>query len=336
MEEIIGNTDFSNLENTSRSDLVAMVRHWGGATTDAILDPITKIFTHPNTSGFIGYRLAGSCAVVFGDPICPNEDRILLTQSFHKFMKEQRKNIIYIAASQDFAKWAIENVCKGLIEFGVELTFKAPKDPRKGTGTHASLVRRKVKQAIREAITIEEYTTNDANLEQALEQVATLWLQSRKGPQLHISDVHLFEHRFGKRWFYAKQGDRAIGVIMLNQLESSSGWLMNHLMITPDAPNGTSEFLVSSVFESLEKKGCQLITVGMISSQTLGEIIGFGAFPTFLARTIFKIARKAVHLDGLGVFWEKFEPSSQPSYLLFSRTRLGVSELMGLKSALNK
>ncbi len=324
-------TDVSKEE---RPGILELVRRWGGCTTDAVLDPSMQFFSLPGISGFVSYRLAYGCAIIFGEPICAPTDKAVMAEAFHRFAEKQGKSIIYVAASKEFAHWAIQNVCGALIEFGEELILDPSCDPRKRTGTHGSLVRRKVKGALRESVTIHEYLGRDSELERSLEQVGEQWLQSRKGTQIHISDVYLFDDRKGKRWFYAKQGDQYVGTITLNQLQARKGWLLNHLMVTPEAPNGTSELLVVSALEVLEKEGCRFVTVGMVTAGELGEIVGLGKFSAKLGRAIFKLAKKVAHLDGLNTFWGKFHPQSEPAYVLFSQKRIGFREIMALKSAL--
>ncbi len=321
--------------NPARASIVELVRRWGGSTTDAVLDPAMQIFEHPGIAGFVGYRLELGCAIVFGDPICAPADRELLAKAFHRYTDSKRLRVIYIAASKAYAHWAIDNVCQSIIEFGEELVFNPPTDPRKNTGAYGSLVRRKTKQAHREGVAVCEYIAHDAALERAIEQVREQWLQSRRGLQVHISDAHLFTDRMGKRWFYARQGDRVIGVIALNHLQARNGWLINHLMVIPEAPNGVHELLMTSALETLEKEGYPYATVGSIAAAQLGEIRGLGKLASSMARLIFKIACKAIHLNGLNTFWGKFHPKSEPTYLIFSRKRIGIREILSLKRAMS-
>lgn len=320
---------------SDRSQIVDQVRRWGGLTSDAVLDPTIQIYKHQEIEGFIGYRSIGRCAVVFGDPICPAEDKQRLAEAFHRFIDHQGQSIVYVSVSETFAKWAIQYICGALVEYGEELVFTPPCDPRKKTGANASLVRRKTKQAVREGLIAEEYLGGDLALERAIEQVGEIWLKSRKGMQLHISNVYLFDDRDGKRWFYAKRGSSIVGVITFNRLQAREGCLINHLMITPDAPNGTSELLVSTALETLEKEGCPFATVGIVTTKELGEIVGFSPLSAWIARLGFKIARKIVNLDGLMTFWGKYHPRGERSYLLFSRNHIGLRELIGLKKALS-
>ena len=323
------------LSASRRENIVQMVRRWGGATTDAVLDPAMTIFEYPGIEGFIGYRPTMGCAIVFGDPICPPEAREDLARAFHRFTKEKKWSVVYIAATQSYAHWAVVNVCNAIIEFGEEFIFTPPHDPRKNTGTHGSLVRRKSKQAAREGTIVQEYLPHDTAIEEGIERVKEEWLASRSGLQVHISNVYLFTDRAGKRWFYAKQGERIIAVIALNQLQAKQGWLLNHLMVVPDAPNGVSELLMATVLGTLEKENCSYCTVGVIAARDLGEIRGLSPLSASIARGGFKIASKVIQLEGLNTFWGKFEPGSIPLYLIFSEKWIGFKQILSLKNALN-
>ncbi|MBY0529587.1 MAG: DUF2156 domain-containing protein [Rhabdochlamydiaceae bacterium] len=324
----------TNLQR-DRLEFVELVRRFAGATSDAILDPSMQIFTFPGIEGFVSYRLEAQVVIVFGEPTCAEKDKPLLTRAFHKAMQSQSKNVIYITASLAFSQWAIENVCSTMIEMGEELFFDPFRNPEKETGPQGSLVRRKVKRALRELVTVSEYQGDDLQIEKEIELVGSIWLKQRRGTQFHISNVYLFQDRLGKRWFYAKKDDRIVGVVTINQLHSQEGWLLNHLMTTPDAPVGTSELLIVSVFDFLRKEGCHLVTVGSAPAKTLGTITGLSKPSSWMVRSLFQFGRKLGRLDGLNMFWSKFQPQRKPTFILFGRRLIGVRELIALKRCLS-
>ena len=318
-----------------RLGIVKLVRRWAGSTSDAILDPSMQRFHLSGVEGFIAYRPESNYVIVFGDPTCAEADRSLLTRAFHQFAEDQKKNVIYISASHSFAHWAIENGCSKLIEFAKELILDPSRDPTKESGSHGSLVRRKMRSALREKVSVHEHLSPDPQLNQAIESVGEQWLSSRRGLQMHISNVYLFNDTEGKRWFYAKQKEKVIGVVCINQLQKHQGWLLNHLMALSDAPNGTSELLVITALKALNKEGCRFVTVGVVTPKKLGKMIGLSGFSKWVAHLGFKIGRMAAHLDGLNAFWRKFNPQEYPSYLLFSRDKIGLKDLVILKKALS-
>jgi lysylphosphatidylglycerol synthetase-like protein (DUF2156 family) len=319
-----------------QNDILTLVRRFGGCCSDAVLDPSCQVFRDPFIDGFIGYRLEASRAVVYGDPICQWEETPRLIQAFTKFCHQKGyKNIIYVITSEKFCQWAMQNVCHASIEFGQELFMDPHDDPRAKTGVNASLVRRKVRHAQKEFVTVEEYIPSNFMIEAQMEEAAKLWLKGRRGVQVHISHIHLFDNRMGKRWFYAKQGDRITGVVVLNELQSRQGWLINRLMHIPGAANGTPELLLTTVIDTLAKENCHYITFGAVTTGELGKLEGLGSLSKNLAKFSFNIARRFFHLDGKIKFWEKFDPKREFAYLLFTNPTIGIGDIWALMHALN-
>lgn len=315
----------------TRAQLVEWVRQWGGSTSDAILDPAVKIFSMPDIKGFIAYRLSHGCAIVFGDPICAPADVAVLTKAFHQFMDKQDIRIIYLIVTQEFAKWAIENVCGALLEFGQELILNPLSDPRKMTNEHGRLVRKKINHATRAGVSVQEYLHSDPALEQSIEKLGDIWLKKHHDHHFHICNLALFNDRVGKRWFYAKNQGNIVGLVILNQFKAHQGWFINNLIVIPGAPHGTSELLIISALETLAKEECRFVTLGMVTNSEIGEIIGLNKFYASIGRMAFKLASKIGHLDNLKIFWSKFNPSTKPGYLLFNRKSIGVRELLAIK-----
>jgi lysylphosphatidylglycerol synthetase-like protein (DUF2156 family) len=315
--------------------IVEKIRRWGGSASNALLDPACKLFIPSHIDGLLGYRLELGCAIVLGDPVCAPANIPILVHAFNHFCKVRGWKIIYTIASEQFAKWVIGHQGGALVEFGEELILDPHSDPRAKTGVNASLVRRKVRHALNENVKVQEYKGKNQEIEKEIEQVGQAWLNSRRGPQIYISHVNLFENRFGKRWFYAQQEENIIGTLVLNQLQARQGWLLNHLMITPQAPHGTPELLVISALEALQQEGCHFITFGNSPGKELGEIVGLNKINAWLARRAYKIANKIFHLDGKQKFWGKFHPESERSYLIFSNSHISFRELWGLMRALN-
>lgn len=317
-------------------NLVESVRKWGGSATDAILDPSCLIFTAPLIDGLIGYRSINGCAVVFGDPICPSQCNDILIGSFHKYCDSINLKVIYLIVSETFATWLVEKgFCKSIIEYGEELILNPHDDPRKKHGDHASLVRRKVRHAQSENVTVKEYIPCNEMIEKGILEVGKKWLENRQGPQIHISNVRTFDNILGKRWFYAEVKGKIVGVLTLNHLEKHQGYLLNHLMFTPDAPGGVPEILVITALDALVLENCNFVTFGSVPAAALGQIIGLGPLSKYVAINLYSLANKMYHLDGKKMFWEKFAPSSKKMFLAFQNSHIGLKEIIALKKALN-
>lgn len=327
----ISETTWTPLE--TKPPIAEFIRRWGGSASIALLDPSFEIFTAPGIEGIIGYRKQSRCAVVFGDPLCDPTNMPVLAKSFHNYCEEKGWSIVYVTASEKFAKWAMKNTCHSLVEAGEELILDPHINPRSGTKGRA--LRNKVNNSLRAGIEVSEFTSRDKLLQTAIEQVGVAWLAGRKGPQIYLAKVDLFAERTGKRWFYAKHGNDIVGVALLNHVESRQGWSLHLLMTTPDAPLGTSEQLVLSVINALREEGCGFLTFGIVQKEELGQIEGVGLFAQGLARSFFKVAKRVFHLDTRRRFWRKFQPQNEKSYLVFSDRGIGVRNVLSVMRALN-
>jgi lysylphosphatidylglycerol synthetase-like protein (DUF2156 family) len=315
---------------TDRPRLVELVRKWAEVNTDGVLDKTTQFFSVPHIEGVIGYRIEMGNAVVYGDPVCASTDKVALAKEFERYCQSRKLQVVYIIVSEEFATLATQELAFSAIEFGKKFIL----DPLKYAEAKTALLRKKIRQSSRHGVEIHEYTGTDAEIEKAMEQVATAWVEARKGIQIYLAKPTLFADRAGKRWFYAKQGEKIIGFALLNELQSHQGWLLNNVMVAKGSPSGVSEHLVSSALQALEKEQCRFVLVGPVPAKELGKTIGLGQTITVLIRWIFKALKKICHLEGHEIFWDKFQPELRPSFLLFPK-RFRFSSVVALLRALN-
>jgi lysylphosphatidylglycerol synthetase-like protein (DUF2156 family) len=308
---------------------------WGNSASQALLDSKCQLFSVPTIQGIIGYRFESKTAVVFGDPVCAPEEMPALAWAFQEFCDKKGKSIVYISATEQFTDWAIHHVCKTLISFGNEVILNPMENAMLLKGKRASLLRNKWNQSVRDGIEVKEYITVDQALESAMEGVAHAWLNDRKGPQMSLLRVNLFEDRTCKRWFYAQYKGKVVGVLMLNSLASCKGWVINMMMTDPTAPNPTSEFLVLSTLQVLRAEQCTYFSIGTTPAAELKRIEGISIIIAWIARSLFAVAKKIFKLSDRQRYWKKFYPQTKPLYLLFSNSSIKIQDIMAIMRALN-
>jgi lysylphosphatidylglycerol synthetase-like protein (DUF2156 family) len=308
------------------------IHQWGGAASEFVLEPSTLIFRTSHIDGFVVYQIESECAIAFGDPVCEMQNMRQLAQAFHDYCQERNMKVIHIITSEQFAKWAIKNVCSILIEVGEELVFNPQNDPTKGHRSYK--LRNYIHHAQNLGLTVHEYLTNDVNLENSIDQVGVAWLKGRRGPQIYLGNLHFFEHRKNKRWFYVQDHEKIIAMALLSELKNQN-WLLKYVISIPESPRGTTELLVNSIFQKLRSENCSFLTYGMVPTERLGEIVGLGRFSSWIARVVFKIIKKVFQLDSRKTYWQKFHPKTEPSYVLFSHSKIGLKEIRAMTKALN-
>lgn len=318
-----------------RENFIRLIRKWGGVNTDGLLEEKCLAFMIPDVEGFIGYRVENDHAVVFGNPVCSPEDQPNLAHAFQKHCESENLGVVYTIISPEFAKWCLDHLSATIIEFGENFILDPSHNPTKEKGSNAVLVRKKVKHALRDGVTVHEYKGNEPHIEEQISALAATWVDKRKGPQIYLAHVHIFEDRLGKRWFYAMRDGQVVGFLVLNELEHKKGWLLNNVMLSQKAPGGVSELLVISTLEILEKENCRYVIAGPVTAKTLGKMEGINPALAQLIRLVFKGAKMLFHLEGYGTYWQKFNPKMEGSFLAFPNRGVSYSSIKSLVRAFN-
>ncbi|HUS65604.1 MAG TPA: DUF2156 domain-containing protein [Kofleriaceae bacterium] len=312
--------------------VAAWVRAHGCAVSTALLDPACRHFFVPGVPGVIGYREGWGCAVGLGDPVCPPEQTGALVDAFGDFCHARDAGAVFAVASPALTALCVARGWAA-IEFGVELILDPRRDPQ--SGARGRELRKKVNRAKKAGVTVHEHHLGDPLVERAMEQCALSWLGARRGPQIYLARVRLFADPLGKRWFYALFGERIVGVLSMMRLDARDGWLLDHLIATPDAPGGTTERLAAHALGVLGAEGCRFATFGPAPSAELGRVVGLGPVAEALARGIYETVGRVFHLDARVRYRKKFQVErTEASSLVFSRG-LGLRELTGVLRAFN-
>ena len=315
--------------------ILEFVRKWGDVNSDGLLEESCQRFSIDGVDGFIGYKIESSNAVVFGDPVCAPEEKPVYARAFQSFCESQKIGVIYTMVSQEFADWAIENLTATSIKFGEKFILDPQNNFLTNTGSKAVLVRKKLKHATKQGITIKEYTNHDPHVEEGISQVAKNWLQKRHGPQVFLCGLNLFQDKQGKRYFYAEKGGKIIGLVILNAMEAKKGWMLNNLMIDKGTPNGLSELLVVTALQTIAKEECHYAVVGPFVGEQLEKITGMSEIKATMIKFLFKCVKFVFRLDGQRVFWSKFKYYPEDCYLIFPKNNLNFKSLRALFQAFN-
>lgn len=325
---------FQNIEaDTINQDILNYVLKYGNSASLSILNPGREIFSLESVPGIIGYKVGSSCAIVFGEPLCKPEDRLILIQGFEKFCKEKGWHIIYFCCSDAFTIWYKTHFKGSNMQVGEEF-FLIPTKGLK-TGNKSRALRNKINLSLRFGIRVAEYKNYNPQLENKIEKLAQRWVNRRKGAQIYLSQVDLFAQRVGKRWFYALYENRVVGVLLLHEVQARQGWLIQFLMTEKDAPIGTSEQLIATCMQALAKEECPFLSFGAAQAPQLGEIQGLSKTSKRLARVIFKLAAKLFQLEKRRRFWRKFQPEAEHFHLVFSSSRIRFRDVISFFRALH-
>lgn len=302
---------------------------YGSAASEAMFDFPCNFFRLPDFQGAIPYRIESKCAIVFGEPLCPANERDSLVEAFHQHCHDANLKVIYLIVSENFARWAQNRYAKILIESCEELII----DPQQDPCLKSHRLKHRVEKAVKHGLTIHEYIPSahaDPEIEKALKHIAIKWQEAIKGPNIYLGHLEFFENYAGKRWFYVKDGKQITSMVMLSKLEAKNGWLLKFLITLPNAFHDTSEFLMTSMLEILRKENCCYLTKGVVPADLLKEIDGMSAFAQWNIKCAFKLAGWMFKFKKRKAYWLRYNPRIEPSYLLFENSHIGLNELKAL------
>lgn len=143
-----------------------------------------------------------------------------------------------------------------------------------------------------------------------LQALVRHWLAARPMPPMHflveVAPLTWLAHR---RLFVAERHGAVIGLLSLAPVSMREGWLFEHLLRDPAAPNGTAERLVDAAMRALADDGVRWATLGLAPLA--------GAIPRWL-RTVRTVSRPLYNFDGLAAFKRKLRPQHwEPIYLAY-------------------
>jgi len=307
------------------------IHKWGFSFSEIFFEKGWEFFVLTHIDGFIGYKVANQCAVVFGDPVCSDENKPALAEAFNEFCQKKNLNVIYIIASETFSTWAIKHVSKVLIEVGEEIVFLPEIDPT--IGPQGNRLRNYIHHASSLGLEVKEYLPINEEIEKQINNLQDTWQKSRKGPQLYLGNFNFFERREDHRWFYVTDNKNVKAAALLSTLVMGRGWLLKSMITHPDAPRGTSELLMTSILNKLHDENTQFITYGIIPAKQLGEIEGLGPIEKWFIKLTFTAIKWIFNLNKRKKFWQKFQPRSKKSFALFSKS-IGLKEIRAVLQAL--
>lgn len=312
------------------------IKEWGNHCSVAFLDPECQFFSIPGINGIIGYRNHANRTIIFGDPASELQDQLTLMQAFKDHCNQNRKSIICIGTSEPFTNQLLQQkICSSAITIGNEIILDSTIDPKSHRGGDGSSLRNKWRYSIRSGLAVHEYKGDDTVIEQQLQQLHNLWHAHRKGPQIYLAQTDLFQHRKHRRWFYATHQNSIVGLVVITQLKAHEGFVINFLMLLPDAPTTTSEFIIMSVLEQLAQEGTATLSAGLIPKAELSSVYGFSSLSQLLIKQCYRIIHKRYRLHRKDQYWRKFAPHKKELFVLFEQPRVKTGDILGILHALH-
>lgn len=274
--------------------------------------------------GVVAFVDTGRAWVAAGEPICAPHDAIDVALAFAAAAKRARRRACFFAT---------EGILASSPRFRrIRLGEQPVWDPRRWDGhvrEHRSF-REQLRRARAKGVLIRAVSAHDLEsqprLMNAAAQLVDRWLSARPMPAMHfLVEVAPLHQLASRRIFVAERDGAVIGILSLAPVPTRDGWLFEHTLRDPQAPNGTAELLVDAAMRELATVGAPWATLGL--APLAGPVAPW-------LRAIKVLARPLFNFEGLSAFKRKLRPQTwEPIFLAFPAEASGLRSLLdGLRA----
>lgn len=279
--------------------------------------------------GFISYRIANGFAVVLEEPVCAEDNKVVLIGEFEKFCNANGLKVIYYRVDEEsfyyFNKFRKKRIFIGQEAILDISLFKLEGKDRKSLRNGLNSLSKKG------YITAFHKSPVAASLVQALEQVSDEWLQTFETEEMVFSQGMFDRNELKKHDIITLSDTEGRIVAFLNIIPDYSADECTYDIIrkTADAPGAAMDALIVRLIEYARDKGYLFLNMGMVPMAGIDK-------PENTAEQVVKFAYERLkrfrNYQGLRDFKEKYATRWLNKYLVYDDD----FDLVQLPTVLNK
>ncbi|KAG6013868.1 hypothetical protein E4U54_006203 [Claviceps lovelessii] len=304
------------LQNGEMPPVEKLIANYGDASNTSWLDERFQIWRHASGAA-VGYVKQDKFAMVTGDPLCDASQYKEICLAFVKFVRTELKlTPVWLLVSYDVQKILAKEMRWRTLSCTEEQRVDASKHHAKNGGGA------KARRVEREGVKIHEVKP-DADFRERVDGAVSSWKASRKGKQMHLTEVRPWVDMEHRRYFAAEKDGKVLALVVLAKLSPKHGWQVKWALDFPGSVNGAIEVLIDYTLSSIT--GQVTFGAGVSAKMTPGEHLN-GIRAKFLA-TIY-----ASIVDSLGLrrkvsFRSKFGALGEEVYICFPKHGFGLRDI---------
>ncbi len=273
--------------------------------------------------GLVAYLRIPGALVAAGEPVAAPDDAIAVALAFVDAAAGENRRVSFfategiLAASPRFRR----------VMLGEQPVWN-PQWWSEHLAQHRSL-REQLRRARAKTVQVQTLTAEqlgDTRWRRPIEQLITRWFAARPMSRMgFLVTVDPFSWTAHRRTLVAHRAGIPVALLSMVPVPARNGWLLEHLLRDPDAPNGTAELLVDAAMRDLAAEGVTWATLGL--APLSGAVSGW-------LRWVRGISRPLFNFEGLASFKRKLRPERwEPIYLAYPRERSSVRAMLdGLRA----
>lgn len=312
-----------------------VLRHGWNATCYQILNRGMALWFSRQGEGVAGYADWGRMRVAAGAPVCAPERLAAVAAEFEADARAGGRSVCYFAAGSRLESMLGPGYTR--IALGAQPVW----DPSAWPGILAARpsLRAQLSRARNKGVQVREWRSDAAASDPGLRRCLADWLARRRMPPMHfLVEPETLDRLWDRRIFVAECGGKPEAFLVATPVPARKGWLIEQIVRSRAAPNGTAESLVDAAFRAAGVEGFRYFTLGLSPLSGLDRDPGSRG-PWWLA-LIFPWLRlhgsRFYNFRGLERFKSKFAPGDwEPIYAICNesafrpRTLLAIAAVFG-------
>lgn len=274
-------------------------RHWYPAAGDAV----------------VGFVAAGHTRVVGGAPVCASERLGGVAREFELDAAAAGERVCWLGAGARLAD-ELSGAGHARARVGAQ-PWWVPASWSGIVAERASL-RAQLNRAGNKGVQVAEWDGARAARSSALARCLEAWLAYQRLPPLHfLVEPDLLGNLLDRRIFVAEREGEPVGYLLLSPIPARTGWLVEQIVRSPLAPNGTTELLVDAAMRAAAADDSAYITLGVAPLSARAGPAGGGLWLRLALGWARAHGRRFYNFGGLEAFKAKFRPEGwEPAWLV--------------------
>jgi phosphatidylglycerol lysyltransferase len=287
------------------------------STVSFALDPKKQLFFSSNGKAFISYVLQGDVVLVIGDPIGPVQELPLVLEEFLAFWRTRHKPVAFWQAREDLLD-LYHNQGLHALKIGEDSIIDVQNFTLKG-GKMAN-IRTSARRAEKAGVHVIFYEgiVIPASHSEQMARISQAWL-ARKGSCEMGFSMGRFEPGTQNTQLTALAFDPTgtlQAFLTFLPIDGRNGWSLDLMRRDEQAVPGTMELLIARSLEYGKTRGKTMVSLGLAplnndNQNTLSFLDRCGSL-------LLHRSRKLQQFQSLTAFKQKFQPTWENRYLIFS------------------
>ena len=281
------------------------------------LDPQKQLFFSSNGKAFISYVLQGEVVLVIGDPIGPVQELPLVLTEFLGFWRTRHKPVAFWQAREELLELYRQQGLH-ILKIGEDTIIDVQNFTLKG-GKMAN-IRTSARRAEKAGVHVIFYegAVISADHREQMARIYQDWLTRKGGSEMGFS-MGRFETGTHTTQLTAlafdQQGTMQAFLTFL-PIDGRNGWGLDLMRRDEQATPGTMELLIAHSLEYCKTRGKTMVSLGLapLHNHNQNQLSSLGRCCSLFLRR----SRKLQQFQSLTAFKQKFQPTWENRYLIFS------------------